>query len=474
MRCANKIWQQGFENTITKLRISIEGPPMPVNGTFSQRFPSLVFLDLGESPVAEADLAQLAGLKHLRTLILGGYNLYTEDADGGELLHRLTGVGFPLLAGLQLEDMGLSGCKKVPDSALEGLRGQPLTNLDLSACRGLVGSGFQYLLGMPLATLDLGYCENVTSINGLRGLPLTSLNLAGCIGLKNLEGLRMLTALSVLSLAGCTQFEGAQFSPLMNLPLTDLDFEGCKGLKGDGLKFLWGMPLTHLNVSWCPVLGDEDLRFLVGLPIKDLVLDGCEEMVGKGLGYIAGLPLEKLSYRSTNIRTCYMDGLAGSPLTELDMSNCWKASLWHVGKLPNLISLNWGHPGRWLMEEELRYLRGLPLTSLTLGDCHSRNAGDIAAGRVFNHSDFGIENLRDMPLTFLDLRGCFHLTSACLGVLSSLADLETLYLPDGSPQLCADAARELEPKGVDVFPLGPEDEPRMQRKFEIGLNLAFY
>lgn len=117
MRGVNKVWQKGFERSIKTLRIGPEGPPLPADGTFSQRFPGLISLHLGDSPSDEADLAQLDGLKHLRILDLGGKaDPEPGDADEGKLFQRLTEVGLQLLLeGLQLQQLSLRSCKKLFD-----------------------------------------------------------------------------------------------------------------------------------------------------------------------------------------------------------------------------------------------------------------------------------------------------------------------------------------------------------------------
>lgn len=125
MRGVRKSWEKGFDLSISSLHISIDGPPLPLDGTFPQRFPSLNRMSLGESPIAEADLAQLAALKHLLFLNLGKHpfhdlrtrqRLVGPDVDcSGSLFARLTGAGLQHLRGLQLVQLGLHHCEKLTD-----------------------------------------------------------------------------------------------------------------------------------------------------------------------------------------------------------------------------------------------------------------------------------------------------------------------------------------------------------------------
>lgn len=114
MRGLNKTWQQGFEGSVTALRVGPSGPFLP--DTFPHRFPDLTSLCLGESLMAEVDLAQLAGLKNLRILNLGGESAsWAAGAEGEQLSLRLNGSGLQHLNGLQLENLVLSHCQKLLD-----------------------------------------------------------------------------------------------------------------------------------------------------------------------------------------------------------------------------------------------------------------------------------------------------------------------------------------------------------------------
>lgn len=116
MRRQNKHWQTAFDLSATTLRVGIHGPLLPVNSTFCQRFPSLLFLDLGEGPVGLADLFQLSGFKHLRAVNLG-WNIYSNpEADySRSLFHKVDAAALHLLRGLQLEHLGLSWCYNITD-----------------------------------------------------------------------------------------------------------------------------------------------------------------------------------------------------------------------------------------------------------------------------------------------------------------------------------------------------------------------
>lgn len=223
MRGVCSSWQQGFEASVTKIRIFRRDSLFPADGSFSERFSGLVILDIGDSRLDEAVLSNLAGLKQLKTLNLGRWSLPKKPVPGVRLSDRLTGVGFQHLVGFtQLRKLSLRFCENLVDSSFEYLRGLSLTDLDLAFCSGLTGSGLKFLSGMRLVRLILENCSNLQSVEGLQNLPLVHLSLEKCSSLESVEGLR-------------------------NLRLVDLNLWLCGKLKT--LKGLENMTLVKLKVG---------------------------------------------------------------------------------------------------------------------------------------------------------------------------------------------------------------------------------
>lgn len=300
-----------------------------------------------------------------------------------------------------------------------------MTSVDLFGCHQLKSLGHDIFLGMPLSYLNLGGCRNLLSIQPFLGLPLTILNLEDCVRLESLLGLERMP-LKSLSLAYCTQFINSSFEALLGLPLVDLDLSGCRFLTGEGLRYLSRQPLSSLILKGCDRVRDMDLVHLRELPLTDLSLEGCKSMDGSGLRFLQNAPLQKLSISYTYItgdnvfyyRSFYV------PIKEVIAAYCPRFGLKGACKMYKLTSLDWsGSMSGFLVDEELKYLRGKPLTWLRL------------EGRL-NMSEDGLEPLRGMPLVELDLRGCSYLmpTDASIGLLLSLSQLEVFGLPNDFPK----------------------------------------
>lgn len=80
MRGACSSWKEGFERSVTSLKISPGGPAPPSGGVLAERFPGLTSLDLGGCPLPEEGLACLRGLKNLVKLSLGRYHYPIQAA----------------------------------------------------------------------------------------------------------------------------------------------------------------------------------------------------------------------------------------------------------------------------------------------------------------------------------------------------------------------------------------------------------
>lgn len=117
MRRVSKVWQQGFDLTVSSLRIPLEAPVLPPHGP-ALRFPSLTHLDLGESSTLKSTLANLRDFSKLTSLVLGRLSGPTP----AESLHA-----------------------RMSDHAMAYLRGLPLRSLVLARCRSITSLGLGYL-----------------------------------------------------------------------------------------------------------------------------------------------------------------------------------------------------------------------------------------------------------------------------------------------------------------------------------------
>lgn len=120
MRLACRSWQCGFERSVTRIKINLEGPELPRDAP--ERFQGLTSLDLGNCAMDEDNLQILAGFPKLATLILGNW-------------HQLR----PFVKGCNPKDIPLF--MKLSDRGLEHLQGLPLTSLDLGLCTCLSDEG---------------------------------------------------------------------------------------------------------------------------------------------------------------------------------------------------------------------------------------------------------------------------------------------------------------------------------------------
>lgn len=62
MREVCKSWQDGFEGSVSKMRVKTAGPLLPANGNLASRMHQLTSLDLGACCMDENDLQRLAGM----------------------------------------------------------------------------------------------------------------------------------------------------------------------------------------------------------------------------------------------------------------------------------------------------------------------------------------------------------------------------------------------------------------------------
>lgn len=130
---------------------------------------------------------------------------------------------------------------------------------------------------------------------------------------------------------------------------------------------------------------DSDLECLQRLPIRSLILTGCKSI--GSLSGLQGLPLTRLDlgYCSSSLHQPLVE-LRGMKLKSLDLRG------WDLGKglglgLGAVAGMGCGG---------LLVLKGLPLTSLNLGNCFGLGAWGLAPLRA---------NLEALPLSRLNLKG---------------------------------------------------------------------
>lgn len=327
MREVCKTWEEGFECSVTTIRIGKEGPLPPP--TLCERYPALTCLDLGESFIDENALAILGNLKKLISLILGATQRDPRkfwDLEDGQLAKEFTGTGLEHVRGLSLQTLSLSGCANL---SLQPLNGLPLTSLSLYNCYKLMrtDASWEFLRGLPLTSFDAGETnidDNVSEY--LRGKQLTSLNIDHCFGFSD-AGLAILAGmpLTVLDLSGIAEvghLTDAGLAHLRGMPLTSFSLtQGYYYITDDGIDNLRGMPLTYLEMAQCWDLTDGALEPLMGMPLTYLGLMGWEGLSDTGLLLLRGMPLKYLDIRRCfNITNRGLAYLRGLPLTKLLVS----------------------------------------------------------------------------------------------------------------------------------------------------------
>lgn len=413
MRGACKYWRKGFEVGVRKLTIGREGPLLPANGSFSERFAGLTSLDVGESPLTEADIAQLAGLKQLQTLTLGMVDKFFHNRGGNNnlLFATISGSCFQHLRGLPITDICLSRASALTRAGLEELRGLPLTRPDLTGCENM--SILLGLQGLPISSLVLTceYLEDEGLIKGLAGLPLVDLDLSKLIamrafslfggnfrqqtftgaGLSNFSGM----PLRSLNLSYHRNLVNTSLENLRGLPLSALNLEACGKISDVGSAVLSeAFGITDLNLCRCHLISDEGLGHLVGMPLSQLNLEGCNLITDEGLGFLRGMKLTSLDLEGLSLITNEgLRNLVGMPLQLLSVHNC------------KLVS-----------GEGLKFFHNMPLTKLNFGGCSGL-------------TDANLGQLQGLPLTSLDLSGYPALTDASIRLLEALP-LKFLVLPE--------------------------------------------
>lgn len=341
MRGVCHTWKDGFDANVSKIRVTKEGPPLPLGHEFAERYPGLTCLSFRQPPAGRGDrlwglgpppeevpLGQLSCLPKLASLDLSGRQVSKSELEDVRVLPLVHLV----LRRCQFNVLGRDRFQNVimADSleSIKSLRGMQLSSLDLGKCKALYSRGrelLECLVGMPLVALKLDGAYDLrkySALKHLRGMPLTCLDLDGCIfpnvDLEYLKGfplthlrvgslgpqrndplndagLAFLLDLPLTSLSLESVITDAGMPLLRNLPLTDLTISNSPGVTDSGIPHLRGLPLTRLSLWGLDQISDTALEGLVGMPLGELGLDYCSQLTDVGLGYLHGLPLRRLS-----------------------------------------------------------------------------------------------------------------------------------------------------------------------------------
>lgn len=106
MRLVSKMWQQGFDLGVSRIKIHHGDPSLPWGTGAAYRFPALASLDVGECYMNDVTLSSLRFFPQLNSVVLGAEGF----ANSLKVASQLT------------------------DNDLEPLRDLPLTRLDLCYC----------------------------------------------------------------------------------------------------------------------------------------------------------------------------------------------------------------------------------------------------------------------------------------------------------------------------------------------------
>ena len=445
------------------------------------RLSGLRILDLHKTPITDAGIEHLRGLKRLQVIKLSAFRVAKKGFGVGD-------GAMAVLADLP-EIQSIAGrLTKVTDLGLEHLRrAESLRSLDLSGTQ-VSDAGMKHLADLPnlehlslsvydeganitdeglrtvgqlkrLKTLSLSgtkitddglhYLSGLTSLEDLN-IDKTKVTQAGLVHLKPLTALRDLRFYQTINDEGAANL--AQLKSLRkltsNLDVTDKGLAelvklphleslsvGGDGVTDAGLEHIARMTsLKHLEFQNCPIT-DKGLEKLVTLTNLEYLLLSGTRVSGDGLATLTKLP--KLNSLSLNFGKSYQDYHGDRP------------HLKHVGALEQLKTLTLD--GGRLASEDLSELQelvnvreltvsGWPVTdegAMYLGGLISLTSLTIEDGAL---SDFGLKHLGNLRrLEYLDLSG--HFTDDGLDRLKRMTSLSQVRL--ASPYLTDDAMKHL-------------------------------
>jgi internalin A len=384
-------------------------------------------LDLGFTPVTDAGLKELAGLKNLQTLDL--FRTAVTDA-GLKELAVLKDLQTLELSGTDVTDLGLKELAALKNLQRLGLRETQVQGAGLKELAGLknlkalnlgmvTDAGLKGLAGLKsLQSLDLRFAQ-VTDL-GLKELAglksLQSLALFGYqitdAGLKELAGLKNLQTLS-LENTGVTDAGLKELAALKNLQTLDL---GNAKVTDVGLKELAGLKnLQSLSLSGTQITNAGLKELAVLKRLQELNLN-VTKVTDAGLKELAGLKLKKITLPFVQTDLGLKHYLAAvEPPTTLDLSKTkvTDAGLKELAGLTSLQALDLGETK--VTDAGLKELAGLK-TLQTL-DLRFTGVTDMGLKELA-----GLQNLQTLNLLIT------RVTDAGLKELAGLKSLQKLDL----------------------------------------------
>jgi F-box/leucine-rich repeat protein 14 len=322
-----------------------------------------------------------------------------------------------------LESLNLSGCFNLTDSALEAAfcREVPsLRKLNLSLCKDVSDNSIAKIAShcRNLEDLDLSGCTRVTNsalfcvshLRRMRELSLRSCRHISDLGLQHLAG------------AACGR---AGLHRLESLSLQD-----CQKVTDEGLRHVASglRALRSVNLSFCVSVTDTGLKSLARLPsLEALNLRSCDNISDIGIGFLASGASS--SQPSTSASSDFSDDEASpgasASLRRLDASFCANvtdSAARHVASgLQGLRSLSLA--GCPVGDEGLARLAGslAHLEELNVGQCRRLTDAGITALA-------GANNPCRATLRRVDLYGCAAVTPSAVARVRAMPAMRNLNL----------------------------------------------
>lgn len=254
----------------------------------------------------------ISKLKHLKSLDLGGTNIYSLPDDIGELSETLT-------------YLNLRGCQSLASLGKGIGKLVNLTNLSLYACKVLqeLPDGFGNL--SLLTSLDLSSCARLVRLSDdIGNLNISSIRFTGCTSLKTLpESFAKLSKLTTLNFSGCTALESLPESIGDMGNVNELNLTNCNSLSSlpasIGRMKLKKLTMTNTALKTLP------LELINITSLEELDITGTAGTVG--IAGVAGdvfgkmTNLKKLSANNNSFSgdLAWLQNL--SKLTDLKMDN---------------------------------------------------------------------------------------------------------------------------------------------------------
>jgi len=270
-----------------------------------------------------------------------------------------------------------------------------------------------------LQSLDLSSCIkdlNPVKLRHLRKLKhLRELSLgchhrliASSVTDQCLAELVALTQLKSLNLSQCVHIGDAGMMAMVYLPnLTSLNISGCVAVTDISIMLVAQLSnLASLEMPWCLKVTNIGLKALAPLTkLTNLNISGCQLITEQGIIYLAAFRnMEKLSLLNLGYSKVCVTDAALARLTCLT-----KLRSLHIGSM-QLVNPYVTDAGLQMIAKNYQELRQLGLMSLHV-------------------SDKGVQALTTLKqLQALNLRGCTHVSGACVQYLAQLTGLSDLCL----------------------------------------------